>query len=179
LILLNGPPASGKSTLAGLYVEERPLALNLDVDRVRAMLGGWREHLEQAGLLAREIAMAAARAHLSAGRDVVIPQLLANSTFLNQLERLAAELDADFHEVVLMDSKQNSLRRFVERGHAGVDPIRPEVRPAPTAQTSTTELSAMYDRLVRFLATRPNARMVHIVDAQVGEAYQDFLKALC
>lgn len=176
--MLNGPPAGGKSTLAGLYVEERPLALNLDVDRVRAMLGGWREDLEQAGLLARAIALAAARAHLAAGRDVVIPQLLANSTFLDQVERLATQLDADFHEVVLMDNKQNSLRRYLERDRAQVDPTRPEARPAPTTQTGATELSALYDRLLRFLATRPNARVVHIVDGQVGQAYQDFLTAL-
>jgi hypothetical protein len=35
-------------------------------------------------------------------------------------------------------------------------------------------LSALYDRLPRFLATRTNARVVHIVDGQVGQAYQDF-----
>ncbi|MEE9417560.1 MAG: AAA family ATPase [Acidimicrobiales bacterium] len=41
LVFLNGPPASGKSTLAARFVEQRPLALNLDVDVVRAMLGRW------------------------------------------------------------------------------------------------------------------------------------------
>ena len=143
------------------------------------MLGGWRDHLQQAGLLAREIAVAAARAQLAAGRDVVIPQLLATSTFLNQVERVATELDADFHEVVLMDSKQNSLRRFRERGRTQVDPRRPEAQPAPMARTGDAELSDLYDRLVGFVATRPNARVVHIVDAEVGNAYQDFLRALC
>lgn len=41
LVVLNGPPASGKSTIAKRFVEARPLSLNLDVDVVRGMLGGW------------------------------------------------------------------------------------------------------------------------------------------
>lgn len=32
LILLNGPPARGKSTLAAHFVDHRQMALNLDLD---------------------------------------------------------------------------------------------------------------------------------------------------
>jgi predicted kinase len=74
LILLNGPPGCGKSTLARRYVEDHPLALNLDIDRIRDLLGRWPDHPHQAGLAARAIALAAARAHLRAGHDVMIPQ---------------------------------------------------------------------------------------------------------
>jgi predicted kinase len=35
MILLNGPPSCGKSTLARRYAQEHPLSLNLDVDRIR------------------------------------------------------------------------------------------------------------------------------------------------
>jgi hypothetical protein len=38
LILLNGPPASGKSTIAQRFVNTHPLALNLDIDVVRGLL---------------------------------------------------------------------------------------------------------------------------------------------
>jgi predicted kinase len=44
LILLNGPPSSGKSTLARRWVLGHPLALNLDIDVVRGLLGAWAEH---------------------------------------------------------------------------------------------------------------------------------------
>jgi predicted kinase len=46
LILVNGAPDAGKSTLARRYVESHPLALLLDIDELRTMLGGWREHTE-------------------------------------------------------------------------------------------------------------------------------------
>jgi chloramphenicol 3-O-phosphotransferase len=41
LVLLNGAPSTGKSTLARLYAERHPLTLALDLDLLRAMLGGW------------------------------------------------------------------------------------------------------------------------------------------
>ncbi len=49
LILLNGPPGSGKSTLARRYAADHPPALALDVDHIRAMLGGWRSAPGEAG----------------------------------------------------------------------------------------------------------------------------------
>ena len=42
LILLKGPPGVGKSTIALLYAQGHPLALNLDIDLVCRQLGGGR-----------------------------------------------------------------------------------------------------------------------------------------
>jgi adenylate kinase family enzyme len=61
LILINGPPASGKSTMAKLYAAGHPLALVLDIDCVRGCLGRWREDLPAAGRAARTIALAVFR----------------------------------------------------------------------------------------------------------------------
>jgi predicted kinase len=109
MIVLNGPPGCGKSTLAQMYVDAHPLSLNLDIDRVRSLIGRWRDEPYQAGLLARAIALAAARTHLAAGHDVVMPQFLGRPTFLEQVERLAGEVGAHFHEIVLLDSKETAL----------------------------------------------------------------------
>jgi predicted kinase len=115
LIVLNGPPGCGKSTIARRYAADHPLALALDVDTVRGLLGRWTEHPYDAGLAARAIALAAARTHLGAGHDVVVPQFVGRPEFLEQLEALATETGAEFHELVLMDEKQNALDRFSAR----------------------------------------------------------------
>jgi predicted kinase len=89
LILLNGPPASGKSTLAATFAAAHPLSLNLDIDVVRSLIGRWADFPADAGLLARRAALAMARACLNEHHDVIVPQLVARATFITQLEEVA------------------------------------------------------------------------------------------
>lgn len=111
LLLLNGPPGVGKSTLARLLVHEHPLALCL----LRRSLGRWDEHPEQSGLLARDLAVAVARVHLMSGYPVVVPQFLGRLSFIEQLEQPAQEVGATFRHIVLMDSKDTVITRFQAR----------------------------------------------------------------
>jgi hypothetical protein len=161
-----------------MYVDEHPLALNLDIDRVRSLIGRWSHDPQTAGLLARAIALAAARAHLAAGYDVVIPQFLGRPEFIEQAERLAHEAGVSFHEIILLDSKENSLRRFAERSRPGADPAHMEAQGMLDRHGGLEELSAMYDRLASVIASRPAAKIVPTGSGQVEQAYQDFLSAL-
>lgn len=70
LVLLHGPPASGKSTIATRLVDRRPLALNLDIDVVRGQLGRWIDDTTNAGLTARSLAIAMAGTHRDAAAMV-------------------------------------------------------------------------------------------------------------
>jgi hypothetical protein len=130
------------------------------------MLGRWRESAGEAGLLARSMALSAARTHLAAGHDVVIPQYLGRLTFVVQLEDIATAVGATFHEVVLLDSKENCARRFATRGPADGRPV------------SDDELSQMYDRLLAVIAARPATKVVPTRNGQVDRTYQAFLSAL-
>ncbi|WP_329052243.1 ATP-binding protein [Amycolatopsis sp. NBC_01488] len=164
LILLNGPPGSGKSTVARRYAGDHPPALALDVDRVRAMIGGWRSSPGEAGLLAREITLAAARTHLSAGHDVVVPQLLARPGFAERLEALAGETGASFHEIVLLPGLEETRRRFAGRRSSEIETVEPLTEEA---------LAAAYERVVEYASTRPRASILG------GETtYQAFLASL-
>ncbi|NUT48157.1 MAG: AAA family ATPase [Saccharothrix sp.] len=159
LIVLNGPPGCGKSTIARRYAEDHPPALALDVDRVRDLIAG---DLSEAGRLARDIAIAAARVHLTSGHDVVVPQFLGRPEFLDRLSALAAEVGAAYHEVVLHDSKENAIRRFTERD---------------TVQATHAELSAMYDNLRTVIATRAPT-VVESIEGDPTTTYRTLLTAL-
>jgi predicted kinase len=159
LILLNGPPGCGKSTLARRYIADHPRALNLDIDRLRDLIGG---DLRERGLLAREIALQAARTHLEAGHDVIVPQYLGRPEFPARLEALAAELAVPFHDIALFTDAESALRRFRARG--GVE-------------AGDEELAEMHGRLVAMIEAR-GSTVVETADGEVDKAYAGLLAAL-
>ena len=177
LILLNGPPGSGKSTLAQAYVDDHPLALNLDIDLVRRLLGQWQEHQEASGLLAREMALAMAREHLRAGHDVVIPQYVARLHFIEQVEELAVECNAEFHEIVLLGNRDASLRRVVRRSEEAAVPAHVEAQDLVDRNGGLPGLEQMYDRLLLVIDSRPRARILETVDGQIARAYSELLRS--
>ena len=99
-------------------------------------------------------------------------------TFLEQVERLAREVGADFHEIVLLDSRENTLRRFAGRSRAATDSAHVAASEMLARHGGSDELSAMYDRLLSVIASRPAARVVPTTAGQVDRAYQDFLDGL-
>ena len=171
LILLNGPPGSGKSTLAALYADDHPLALNLDIDRIRGMLGCWRDTPGEAGLAAREITLAAAQTHLMAGYDVVIPQLVAEPPFLRQLDELGERVGVGFVELVLLDTKENTRLRFQRRNVESSDPAHREAVEMLAESGGLGRLDVYYDKLVGLVAARPNARVVATRYGEIEGAY--------
>lgn len=115
LIVLNGPPGIGKSTVALRYIQDHPMALSLEQDIVRSLLGGWNTREAESNALARELCLAMARVHLVAGHDVVVPQFVANPEYLDRLAGLGRDVDAQHIEFVLLDDLSSAERRFHAR----------------------------------------------------------------
>lgn len=119
LVLLNGAPGVGKSTLARRYADDHPLSVVLDIDLLRSMVGGWRRYPLEAGILARRLAIAGAGAAISDGRIVLVPQLLARVEFVEELARTADTLGVPFMETVIVANLDTALARYQDR--AAVD----------------------------------------------------------
>ncbi len=113
LILLNGAPGVGKSTLASLYAEAHPMTLRIDTDEVRRLISHQRAHGEDSGFLSKKIVGAMAQSYLAESRDVVIAQRCGKIEYVEALEEIAQESGPSFMNFLLMCRKRKVLRSLL------------------------------------------------------------------
>jgi len=178
LILINGPPASGKSTLARRYVADHDGAVLVEVDALRTTLPNWEQD-EASRLVARDLAGAAVIEHLSAGRDVVMAQYFGRLGYIVVLDDLAAEHGATFVEVILVTDAALAIDRFRARRRAMAG--RGERHPERDIADEDVELFILdaVDRLTRLPTARLESRLVPIaLGATEDETYRRLLAVL-
>lgn len=179
LILINGLPGVGKSTLARMLADQCPLMLVLDIDVVRGLLGRWEERRGDAGIAARRMALEMARSHLESGSDVVVPQFLGKVEFVLQLEELCASTQATFREVMLhIATAEEAADRFSART---LNPESQQHRDAVAglaAGGSVDEFVGMQARLDEVLAVRPATVEVMSVFGDIEGTFRRLLAAV-
>jgi predicted kinase len=178
LILVNGPPASGKSTLARRYVDDHDRAALVEVDALRMTLPNWDKD-EATRLVARELAGAAVVEHLCAGRDVVMAQYFGRLGYIVLLDDLARQHGAMFVEVILASGAALAIDRFRARRRAMIE--RGERHPERDIADADIEAFIIdaVDRLTRLPAARPQSRIVPVaLEASEDEIYHRLLSVL-
>lgn len=178
LILLNGLPAVGKTTLARRYAEDHPWTLVADLDTLRRAIGGWRRDPTRAGLLARALSLTMAAEHLRAGHDVVVPQFLGRPQFLTEAERVAAQVGALFVEVVLTDDRDTLVDRFARRTAAAVEPAHADAGWLVDQAGGTATLLAMYDRMLQIVALRRDATVLPCPEGEQEQVYRQLIDVI-
>lgn len=172
MLLVNGPPGVGKSTMAQHYADDHARALIVDVDAIRMQLRQWRER-DETKLVARDLAIDTARAHLVAGHDVIVPQMLVRAEFRDRLALLARQAGSRFVEVMLSGDDDVLVERFRERRRelARGGELHPQLDVREEA------IATEIPRLNAELASDARVRGVPVIDTAGGA--QSAYGALC
>ncbi len=176
LIHLNGPPGIGKSTLAALYSQRHTGVLNLDLDRLHPLIGGWDDADTDTHQVVRPLALAMAATHLGGGRDVIVPQFRGRLAEIEAFEQIARDAGARFVEVVLMAGREAALSRF-ERRVDDTDWGRHN-RASVAASGGRELLGTFYDRLLEVLERRPDAVVLPSDEDRIEETYAALVRAI-
>ena len=170
LIILSGPLGSGKSTLAQRYVDNHAMALNLDIDKLRAHMGQWRDVAQQSGPWSKTLAIVLATAHLRAGYDVIVPQIYCREDELDAIVNAARQAGADCYELVIDLEKAEAVRRFMARG----------MRPGGLIDSGggMAKVEGMYDELQALVALRPQTVHIASVDGNIDQTLEAILLAI-
>ena len=175
LIHLNGAPGVGKSTIAERYVAEHPGVLNCDIDRLRCLVGGWREAFGAVGEVIRPVALAMIRAHLDGGRDVVLPQMLANEDERARFRAVAVESGHAYVQILLEAPPGEARARFY--GRPAGDPLRTAIRTVVDGVGGGSVIDDYECRLRLAAASVADVAFVH-ADASAEQTYQAVLAAI-
>ncbi|MBC7277563.1 AAA family ATPase [Nocardioides sp.] len=170
LILINGMPGVGKSTLARRFAADHPGTLVCDIDLLRTFVSGWRDDFVGAGARIRPAALGMVRGYLSDSGDVVLPQLLARVSQLERFERAAHDAGAEFVEVMLEAVEGDAVSRFHGRDD-GNDPWHPIVSEIVAESGGDEHLRAYVAKLTELVARRPATKVVPSVVGEVDATY--------
>ncbi len=164
----------GKSTLARWYVDDHPGALNLEIDIVASLVGGWRDDFYGVLAAARNMALAMAEAHLRSGSDVIVPQLETSVDEAARFQNVAERVGADYVEVVLRVEPAEQMKRFAARSTD--TELNAHIGRVVAAEGGAALLRRVNQRLDTYLGQRPSARHLETAGADVSECYAQMLR---
>jgi predicted kinase len=137
LVLLNGLPGIGKSTLARQVASIEASIVIVEVDAYRAGRSDYDTNLAKAD--ARLEAVAAIGGALADGRDVIVPQFLGREEFVATLAGLAERFGARFVHALVVGTPEVAIERFRRRRSE----LRDSGQPHPEAEIDDVHVDGM------------------------------------
>lgn len=127
LVIINGSPAAGKTTLAEKLHTTLPMSLLADVDNWRRLISGWRDKREESLHLAYEFTLAAVDAYLQTGNDVIVDKaILSDDTVIDALIQSGKKHKAEIYEFIFTAERQVIIERAQQRGFNANSLLTPE-----------------------------------------------------
>lgn len=136
------------------------------------MMGQWREHETEAREIVFEDTQAITRVHLAKGRDVLLPYLLTDYTHAEVFEKIAEEMSATFHEVLIKIEREDAIRRLLERGVWGE-----EGSPSLT-DSDLPEINGLYDTMEKAMSHRNVIETITSESGDIDGTYAKFIEAI-
>ena len=160
LIILNGSPAAGKTTLAGKLHQDIPMSLLADVDVWRKMVSGWEKDRETSLDLAYKFSVGGVEAYLKTGNSVIVDKaILSDNSVIDALISAGERNKAEVYEFILTADKETIIRRADERGYeSGL--LTPE------------SVKELWETTQKLIEERPDAHVIDTTNLGVNEAYQ-------
>lgn len=178
LILLNGNPGMGKTTLATRYAQTKEMTLNLDVDNIWIMMTGWDTPNSDTNRLKRKYSYAITDMHLAEGHDVIVPNILQTIEQYESFERIARANNAALKEVVLLSNVEDAIERCKTR--ARTQGHQDGFRPGGLLDKGGREvmLRTMHANMLDTIAQRPNMVRIESVRGDIDGTYNKLLQSI-
>ena len=136
-------------------------------------MSGWRENFVATGAAIRPVAIAMLAAYVAQGRDVVLPQLIANESELARFEGAARDAGGRFIEVFL--EAEDAQERFAARepDQPWLEAVHELVKEAPA-----DHLEQYAERLAVWAEARPDAVRLPTTTGDVEGSYAALVAAV-
>jgi predicted kinase len=160
LVILNGPPGVGKSTIATRLHKNLPASVLIDVDELRRTIPNYRERREESLREAYKLTTKAITENLALGHDVIIDKAVSYSYTLDSFIEAGRNSGAQVYELLLIADKATVERRAADRGFK------------EGGLLTLQRVGELWEMANALRAQRTNAVVIDTTDLNPEEAYQ-------